>query len=263
MRFLIPTSSLFVILFAFTCLTNCSSTKKLNNPYQHISDQKVIMTLKKSFKTLGGLENWQNKKTLNYNKQTTLFLESGDVERAVYQTHAYNYHPNKEISISWKAKDGKKHEIIATDDKIVKEIDGQLDQSAKTKALNTSVVTSLFVIGVPFKMLDKGAILSHEGTDVLEDGQKVEVIKAVYNPTLNKNHTTPDIWWYYFSAKDYRLVGYMVKHADHYSYVKNTEYATAAPFLLPAKRESYRVNPKREILYTRAKYSYENWQVGL
>ena len=72
--------------------------------------------------------------------------------------------------------------------------------------------TSLFVINVPFKMMDKGVTLSYAGSDILEDGKKVEVIKGIYNPEKHANHTKPDTWWYYFDAKDSRMVAYFIKH---------------------------------------------------
>lgn len=251
----------FLIGLFCIMLSSCATSVKVQNPYGHIGDQQVVEILQKSFSTLGGLDNWQNKKTLKYRKHTTLYLESGAVERDIKQQHDYVYQPKKEINISWKNSKGQEERVTATDEKIAKYIDNKEDLTAKESALQTSLVTSLFVVGVPFKMLDKGVELSYAGSDKLEDGQVVEVVKAVYNPSTNAHHTTPDTWWYYFDKNDYRLVGYMVKHDDHYSYVKNMEYAKVGSFIFPAKRESYRISSKREILYLRAKYTYEDWSV--
>ena len=109
--------------------------------------------------------------------------------------------------------------------------------------------------------MDKGVILSHEGMDTLEDGQEVEVIKAVYNADKNPHHTQSDVWWYYFDAKDARMVAYFIQHDDHYSYIKNLAYTTVGGFLLPTQRGSYRVDADRKILFTKAEYEYSNWQV--
>lgn len=251
----------FILLSLTILITSCATQNQLKDPYNHISDAAVVSTLKKSFKTLGGLKNWQQIKELHYQKYTKLLLESGEIEKEVDQFHDYFYGSNPSINITSKDPEGNAHKITSINGNAVKYINGKIDPTAKATALNTSVTTSLFVINVPFKMLDKGVILSHEGMDTLEDGQKVEVIKAIYNPAENANHTTPDIWWYYFDQQDAKLVAYMIKHDDHYSYVKNLEYTKSRGFTFPLKRGSYRVNAKREILYTRAEYEYTNWKV--
>lgn len=239
----------------------CKTPEIVENPYSHIPDQKVVESLKKSFATLGGLENWQNKKELHYEKQTKSYLKSGELDWESYQFHDYFYHKNPSININWESEDGKKHKISSKNGNAEKYIDDQLDKSAKTETLNNSVTTSLFVIGVPFKMIDKGVVLSHEGMDSLEDGQEVVVIKAIYNPSDHAHHTTSDVWWYYFDPADYKMVAYLIKHADHYSYIKNLEYTTVNGFVFPQKRISYKVDAERNILNTAAEYAYTNWKI--
>jgi len=217
--------------------------------------------LKKSFTTQGGLIAWENLKELHYEKHTKLLFESGEIELETHQKHDYFYGKNPSINISSNTKKGADQKIVSIDGIAVKYIDGKIADSGDTKALNTSVTTSLFVINVPFKMMDKGVILSHEGMDKLEDGKEVEVIKAIYNPAENTNHNKPDIWWYYFDSKDARLVGYLIKHDGRFSYVRNLDYTKVDGFLFPAKRGSYRVNDQREILFTRAEYEYTNWSL--
>ncbi len=244
----------FFLLFA------CASPEVVTDPFAHISDQKVVATLKKSFKTLGGLENWQNKKELHYQKHGKLILESGEIESDVVQQHDYYFDKNPSINISWK-QDGQTHKIKSIDGKALKNIDGAIDETAKISTLNTTVTVALFVIDVPFKIMDKGVVLSHEGMDTLEDGQKVEVIKAVYDADKNAHHTKSDTWWYYFDAEDGRMVAYFIKHDGRYSYIKNLSYTEAGGFILPKERGSYRVDKDRNILFTRAEYVYSNWKV--
>lgn len=238
----------------------CTTTQKVSNPYTHIEDQKVVEILKKSFTTLGGLKNWNNIQELHYDKQSTLLFESGEVENSTFQYHDYFYN-KKEIKISWDATDGSKHEMISKDGNPAKYIDGKLDPNAKTASLKTSLATTLFVINVPFKMMDEGVILSYAGTDVLEDGKKVEVIKAVYDPEKYANHNKPDTWWYYFNAQDFRMEAYLISHDGRYSYIRNTGYDKAGDFIVPSSRESYRVDENRKILFVRATYTYDNWLV--
>lgn len=251
----------FILLSIVLLLKCCGSQQKLANSYAHISDQKVVALLKKSFATSGGLTNWQNKKELHYQKHAQLIFESGEIESDVIQQHDYFYHKNPSINISWTATDGKTHQIKSIDWKAEKYIDGKLDKSTKTSSLNTTVTVALFVIDVPFKIMDKGVKLSYAGMDTLEDGHKVEVIKAVYDADKNDHHTKSDTWWYYFDAKDSRMVAYFIKHDGRYSYIKNLSYTRSGGFLLPRERGSYRTDSNRNILFTRAKYEYSNWEV--
>ncbi|MFK7981236.1 MAG: hypothetical protein AB8G86_14720 [Saprospiraceae bacterium] len=251
----------FLLLFCFVLLSNCATQQNLVNPYAHIADQKVVTLLKKSFTTSGGLTNWRNKKELHYQKHGKLIFESGEIESEVIQQHDYVYEQNTSININWQTADNKTHQIKSVDWNAVKYIDGQIDHTPKTSSLNTTVNVAHFVIDVPFKMMDKGVALSYEGMDTLEDGQKVEVIKAIYNADTNAHHTKSDIWWYYFDAKDSRMVAYFIKHDGRYSYIKNLSYTKAGGFLFPKARGSYRVDKDRNILFTRAEYAYSNWKV--
>ncbi len=250
-----------IFFFSIVLLLSCATQQQLANPYAHIKDQKVVTLLQKSFTTSGGLANWQNKKELHYQKHGKLIFESGEIESEVIQQHDYYYHKNPSINISWDAKDGKVHQIKSVHGNAVKYVDGQVDNTAKTDGLNTTVTVAQFVINVPFKMMDKGVVLSYEGMDTLEDGQKVAVIKAAYNADKNEHHTKSDTWWYYFDAKDSRMVAYFIKHDGRYSYIKNLTYTKVGGFLFPKTRGSYRADKDRNILFTRAEYEYSNWKV--
>lgn len=248
--------SFSLALIIFGCATQAVKTA----PFAHISDQKVVATLKKSFKTIGGLENWRNIKELHYQKHGKLIFESGEIESDVIQQHDYYFDKVPNINISWE-QDGKAHKIKSIDGNAVKNIDGVIDKTAKSSSLNTTVTVARFVIEVPFKMLDKGVILSHEGMDTLEDGHQVEVIKAVYNSDKNEHHTRSDTWWYYFDAEDGRMVAYFIQHDGRFSYIKNLTYTEAGGFIFPKTRGSYRADKDRNILFTRAEYEYSDWLV--
>jgi len=250
----------FLLLCSIVVLFSCATKQELINPYAHISDQKVVTLLKKSFATSGELTNWQDKKELHYQKHSQLIFESGEIESEVIQQHDYYYQQNPSINISWTAEE-KNHKIKSVEGQAVKYIDDEVDKTAKTSALNNTVTVALFVIDVPFKMMDKGVMLSYEGLDTLEDGQKVEVIKAIYDADKNTHHTKSDTWWYYFDAKDSRMVAYFIKHDGRYSYIKNLSYTKAGGFLFPKTRGSYRVDQDRNIMFTRAKYEYSDWEV--
>jgi len=252
---------IFFLSLSSTLLFSCASTKNSIDPYSHIDDKEVVAILKKSFKTLGGLENWQNKQELHYEKLTKNLSTSGDIESEIFQSHDYYYGDQTNINISWK-EDGKEaHRIESIDNQATKYVANQRDRSADQATLDNSITVSLFVINVPFKLIDEGIELTYEGTETLEDGQQVDVIKAVYDADKHPHHTKSDLWWYYFDKEDARMVAYFIFHDGHYSYIKNLDYTTVSGFLVPTKRRSYLVNENRKILHTKVEYEYLSWNV--
>lgn len=237
----------------------CDSPEALVDPYRHIADPEARSLLAKAMETAGGLDRWRSKESLLFRKDFTLYDETGAVERSVVETHDYRYRPEEVVRISWQ-KDSAVHEITYRAGRAVKTIDGRPDAGASPESLRNTVLSATYVVSIPFKLLDEGVELTSLGQDTLEDGQVVQVIRGIFNPEEHDNHSTPDIWWYYFAAEDHRLAAYMVKHADHYSYVKNEDYMMLDGFLFPRVRKSYRVDAERKVLYLRAAYVYEGME---
>lgn len=232
------------------------------DPYEHIADLKARELLKKAIERAGGLDEWNNIQELKFEKYFALYTAEGDTENEAWQNHLYQYQPEEAINISWTSEDGR-HEINQQAGDLVKKVDGRPDTQADRQSLLNSVLSATFVIGIPFKLLDKGAELSYAGLDTLEGGQIVEVLKVVYNPQKHDNLTTADIWMHYYDRDDYKQVGYMVQHADHFSYVENLSHLATDGFLFPGKRESYRVDSLGNKLYLRAKYEYKDYNLLL
>jgi len=256
------TISIFIIILSllmFSCQSETSSVEV--DPFFHISEGKAKTLLQKGIAAAGGLENWNNIKTLQFKKDYELFLEDGSVEKGAKQFHEYNF-PSKKIKIESKEGETQK-DLIFENGKAIQKINGELNSKAKQESLMNSIYTSTFVIEIPFKFLDPGAEISYAGLDTLETGEPVEVLRVDYNPGKYNNLTTEDTWWLYFDQKDFKLHGYMVKHKDHHSYVKNLTTTTENGFIFPTHRKSYRVDTDRNILYLRAEYFYKNYVVEM
>lgn len=253
---------LLILTFAILSIQACSDKESPTRPgpYQHIEEEAARILLEKAINRAGGLEAWRSLKTLRFKKYTALYDSSGATESEGWQVHLYTFHPKWKINISW-AEDSLRHEITYDGKIVSKTINGRPDTTADQQSLLNSVLSSTFVMSIPFKLLDQGVQLAYIGTDTLEDGHAVEVIRASYNPDKHDSHSTPDTWWHYFDKNDSRLLAYVVRHSDHFSYVKNLNFTTAGGFLLPAERESYRVDSRRNILYLRAKYRYTDYEV--
>ncbi|MEZ5040615.1 MAG: hypothetical protein R2828_11995 [Saprospiraceae bacterium] len=243
-----------------SCGTSTPEATQAPDPYQHIQDEQVKRVLGAAIEKAGGLASWRNIQSLRFQKDYALLTETGDTESAALQTHTYTFHPSTKVLMEWEA-DGKALTITYEDGTAVQSIDGKPDPSAKTQALIDNVLSSTFVISVPFKLLDEGVQLSYAGLDTLAGNRVVEVIRAVYNPVDNASHSTPDTWWHYYDAKDFTFLAYMVQHADHFSYVENLSFHTVDGFMFPHERKSYRADSLRNILYLRADYKYEGFEV--
>jgi len=238
---------------------SCTTEQTKVDPFAHISEGKAKVLLQKGIAAAGGLENWNNISNLQFKKEYQLFLENGEVEKGANQFHSYDFFPKK---INIKSQEGEtEKELIYENGKVTQLIDGKLNEAAKSESLMNSIYTSTFVIEIPFKFLDQGAELSYAGVDTLETGEIVEVLRVDYHPEKYNNLTTEDIWWLYFDQNNHRLHGYMVKHKDHHSYVKNLKVQSEEGFIFPLHRKSYRVDKDRKILYLRAEYFYEEYFV--
>ncbi len=255
------TKSIYLLLLSLLFWT-CSESEVQNDALMHVEDSEARKILGKVLDASGGLRHWNNFSSLRYNKYFKLYTETGDIEKDVRQSHKYVYKPKKFIEITSDEGDVFK-KLIFDDGNIQEKVNNKVNEETDTKTLMNKLHTSLFVIGLPFKLADPGVDLTYEGKDELEDDTKVHVIKALFDPAANVNHTTQDIWWFYFNKKTYLMEGYLVKHKDHYSYVRNEKTQTKGGFNFPVKRSSWRSDAKRNKLYLRATYDYVSFSFDL
>lgn len=118
----------------------------------------------------------------------------------------------------------------------------------------------MYVIGIPFKLLDPGVQLQYNGITKI-DQTDVYVVQATYNPSASSNHSTPDIWWYYFDTSDYRVLHNKVKTSDHWAWIDNLTFDKSGSILFNKHRKSYRCDSLGNKLYLRAEYFYGNYKV--
>ena len=252
-------SILLIFLFG---ITNCNSSKRMvSSPFEHLKDQKVKSLISQTIESAGGLDNWNKIESIHFKKYFALYDAAGKTENAVDQVHKYFLHPHQEININW-SKNNQQHHLQSKNGQIKKTINNQTDATAKKASLVNTVRSATFVMSIPFNLLDSGVAYEYQGLDTLDQSTIVEVLQAVYNPEQHNNHSTKDIWWLYFNKKTHLLEGYMVQHADHFSYVKNTKLTKVEGFTFPKTRKSWRVTKDRDILYLRADYAYSDYQLN-
>ena len=251
----------FIGIGLFTCQDAASPPEISQDPYTHIADQEAKSILQQAMEAMGGLERWNSKQEIRFSKQYELLDENGEVENAVGQLHSYTYDPEELLSITW-LRDRQVHLLQQISGDILnKTVDGKTDSSANLQSLKNTLLSATFVANLPYNLLDPGADISYAGLDTLETGQVVHSIRIAYNPEAYANHSTSDIWHVYFDQNSYVMLAYMVQHADHYSYVRNLRDTLVEGFRLVQERESYRVDSLRNILYLRARYSYDAYEV--
>ena len=246
------------LLALLVLLASCGQPAE--DELKHIKSSEVKSFLEKVFEKNGGLAKWNTMKTLKYNKRYELYLESGEVEMEAQQIHNYTLLPNMAINIISQERKAKK-EIVFEQGEIKEYVNDTLNKKANQESLINNMQSSLFVIGLPFKLADEGPELTYEGTKTLNSGEEVHVLKAIYNSVSADNLTTSDTWWVYFDKNSYLMTGYTVKHLDHYSLVRNIESIKIAGFHFPKIRKSWRVNESGEMLYLRASYEYSDYEI--
>ena len=231
-----------------------------HDPYGHISDPEAAKLLEKAIDGAGGLEAWKQIKSLRFKKYFALYTEEGETEQEALQNHEYEMGATTNAKITWI--DGEdRHLLTYQDGEAEKFINDTRLEDVDRQALINSVLSATFVVQTPFNLLDPGVELAYDGTDELHDGQKVEVLRATYNPGEHSNHSTPDTWWHFFDAESYHPLGYMVRHADHYSFVQNLELLEAGGIVFPKVRKSYRADENKNLKYLRAEYDYGEYAI--
>lgn len=258
MKKLIP-----IILLLITAA--CSSVQQeepkntvIKDPYEHIKDGKVKEVLKTAIDLAGGITTWRNLKEIRYRKHSVLYYSDESVESDVIQDHVYRMSPEFEVDISWE-KEGERHLLQYTTEGTKKYVNDTL-QEADEESLRQSVMSAIYVLGMPFKLLDQGVRLTYEGLTDFE-GNTAHAIEARYSSDENDNHSTDDLWWYYFEEESSKFLGAMVYHAPTYALIKNLEFDTNTPIQFHKHRKSYRSDSLRNKEYLRAQFWYENYQV--
>jgi len=242
-------------------ISGCSQSQdspSTEDPYAHIADEQVRDVLRKAISAAGGIQKWRAVERLSYTKRSRLLLEDGTVEEEVEQHHEYQMPPGFSAVISWE-ENGDSHIIRYGDGEAVKVVNGVPDSTSAEE----TVMSALYTLGMPYKLLDAGVELSYEGVDTLRDGTPVDVIKATYRPEKHENHSTSDVWWYYFDRDDGSYRAAMVYHPPTYAYIENVEIHKDLPLRFNAHRKSYRSDSLRNIRFLRAEFWYLDFDIQI
>ncbi|RLD21325.1 MAG: hypothetical protein DRI69_04290 [Bacteroidetes bacterium] len=257
-RFQKPTWLLLLIL-AIGCSTH-TEDKIQENPFAHIQDKKAAEVLEKAFNTAGGLEDYRNMKTISYEKRSVLFLEDGSTESDLTQQHSYTLQPELIGDIIWKS-DGNSYRIHYSAQDTYKEENGVRIPDSEESA-RKSFFSATYVLLIPFKLLDPGAKLTYEGRDTLDRGKIADVIRAEYDADKHDNHSTSEVWWYYFDAKDGAHLSSLVFHPPTYAYIENDAITDEHDIRFNIYRKTFRTDASRNKEYLRGEFYYYNYVIN-
>lgn len=257
--------NIMVVLLALSLIscTQKQSDQTVQNsnkdPYGHIPDDKVRVILKSAIDRAGGISTWRSLNEIRYRKRSVLYFNDGAVESEVTQDHVYQMSPEFEAEISWE-KDGDQHLLQYASEGARKFVNDTLQTTAE-EGLKQSVMSAIYVLGMPFKLLDEGVQLTYEGVTDFE-GFSAHAIEARYSSESHDNHSTDDLWWYYFDEKNAEFLGAVVYHPPTYALLRNLEFDRTTPIKFHAHRKSYRSDSMRNKAFLRAQFWYDNYQVN-
>ena len=252
------TISLLIISgIIFSCSPSRQTQENVEapDPYGHVVDDQIKTILKRAIDKAGGIEKWRSLKSIKYTKHNMLFLEDSTVEVDNVQRHEYTMLPEFEATITW-TKEGVDHKIVYGPEGASQ----YRNDSITGNDPSQTVMSAIYVLGMPFKLLDAGTYLQYKGKVTLEGGNIADEIKATYSPEDHDNHSTQDEWYYYF-GDDGSFYGAMVYHAPTYAYIQNLEFDRSTPIQFHKHRKSYRSDSVRNIKFLRAEFWYSDYSV--
>jgi hypothetical protein len=257
--FIKKTTLLLLIIFVSGCLfTSCKFSKEKEKNDGNPKKTTALEIVENSINSAGTIEKWKNIASLEYTKTTRLLLENGQIESEVTQRHHYVLRPHKSIKISWVV--NKDSFLIVHNDLISQKFknDSIIEQGDTVKS---AVNSSLYVVGMPFKLLDNGTVLTYEGLKFPNVNDTLNIIKATYEPKKYQNHATKNEWWYHFDKNNGALVSSMVYHKPTYALIENLSVIEKEGLTFPERRKSYRCNKFGEKLFLRAEFWYEDYSI--
>ncbi len=232
MSYLINKNLGLLVIIGLVIMGCRSKTTEKDDPFLQVKDLQARDILKKAIDIAGGLEKWEYLDTLEFQKRTTLLLEDGSTESDT------------------------------TLDNLIRLPEGELylrpagQDLPYQKQDQTAMDMAIYTVGMPFKLLDEGTVIDYIGKRMV-DGQELHAIEARYNPEENENHSSSEVWTYYFSTLDYSMVGAKIISSDHRNLLLNRSLAEYQGLRLVHERQSYRIDEQDSVLYLRAEYLYE------
>ncbi len=238
---------------------NTSSYEQYVASYDKISSDTEGGIIKNAIVKAGGWNHWTTKKAISFVKITTYYDSIGTVKRVSKSLNEYNLFPSFQARITWED-NGKKYVIINNGQQAAKWEDGKLmtDEKDKLSAWNSSF-GSHYVISMPFKLADPGAVPKFEGVVTLPNGRKVNAIKVTYQEGAGSSALFHK-WWYYFDPQTSEMVANFLDYGKGFSYTVYDNFVEVDGIKVNKSRQSYKSNSTMTKILLESKYENEDIQ---
>lgn len=213
-----------------------------------------IDILERSVEVHGGLESWDQLKSISFTKKTILYNEDASVKRESVQNQKFVFGSNPSAFIN-SVLDSIIYQLV--DDTVTIDFADSVfvAQGVEQDRLKAMFSSALYVTSQPFGLLKSGAIFTRE-LDTVIGKKEVFAIRISYPD----DQSDSDQWTYYFDQKDFRVRACKVRHNQRVSLIENTSYDLSTPFLFNATRKST-ILEKGRAKFVIAQYEYSNYKV--
>lgn len=251
--------SLLALVSFTSCQTETKQPTKDIHPLDRLPDNQAGAVVKKAIDYVGGWDKWANKKTFSFYKNIVQLDSTGQERKVTRQLHQYQLHPQFKARMTWEDK-GNQYIIVNNGEQAWKYENGKelTDDKSTNEAWNSSYGSN-YVISMPFKLTDPGAILTYDGLDTLGNNKIVHAVKVEYEKGAGSSggyHT----WWYYFDVTTYDLVANYLNYGEGMSYTDYQTFTEVGGIRIHEKRHSYAVDKPKEIGVLKTIYSNAEMQ---
>jgi len=247
------------ILFFLAGLLSCGASvdpPKQVHPMERLPDDMAGEVVRKAIDYVGGWKTWENKKDFSFYKIISAIDSSGNVIKRTKQLHQYKMGQEFQGRMTWKV--GEDDFIIVNNGEEAKKYKNGAaltDDKSKNEAWNSSFGSN-YVIAMPFKLTDPGAILTYDGIDSITLDRPVHALKVEYEKGAGSTGGMHK-WWYYFDLETYDLAGNYLDYGRGYSLTTYETFTTVGEIRMHEKRFSYSSNQNKEKILLRTIYENE------
>ncbi len=221
-----------------------------------IESPQIRQVIRSAIDAAGGLEAYNSLKKISYQKKSVLYYPDGQIESERIEHHSFQLKPAFAANIRYTQDSAEI--IIAYEHGQTFQLRNYRKHKGHDPADAMTVMSAYYVLMMPFKLLDVGTTLSYEGMQLLNN-QKVEVIKAEYDPLTHANHSTQDEWRYFFDPSSGEYIASAVYHDPTYALIENTLRSRVDGLYLNRYRKSWRVNDSLEKEFLRGEFWYDKF----
>ncbi len=236
-KFSFYVAAILLISVLVSCRNNTTiDSGKATLPVSMDDSSKIIID--RAIAYAGGEENWQQTKSVSFDKKSTSYDSAGHVTRETNMHLDYMMKPEFRAKLTYMLHDTA-ITLLHDGQKAAKLYNGKVSTAQKDidGAWNSSF-GSQFVMCMPFKLKDPGIKTEYAGLVTLSDGVPAQVVKTSFIKGAGSN---PDhIWYYYFEPGTGKLLANSLNDGPTYwDYTRYDAFAKSGALLMPSARKGY------------------------